>query len=390
MSRVRERGVMEKCTYCVQRIAEARIGADIADTPIADGAVMTACQQACPTRAISFGNIKDKTAPRRRREGRAHQLRHAGRARHPAAHHLPRARSATVSDENGWRVLRTRQIAGRIASVPLSGRLPRWFWLGFAVCFLVGLGFLFSVTWLLVEGIGTLGLNIPAAWGFMIVNTVWWIGIGHAGTLISAVLILLNQNWRASINRFAEAMTLLAAGMAGLFPILHLGRPEYFYWLLPLPVTHMPWPQWRSPLVWDFFAIATYIIVSLLFWYMGLVPDLAVLRDRATDARQADRLRHTGARLAWIGVPLVALRDGLFPDRRTGDAAGRFGALGGLARFHRRHHPRLSLDDLPALFRRRRALFRLCHGADDRDAAAHVLRLQGLHHRQAPRQRRAR
>ena len=173
-------------------------------------------------------------------------------------------------------------IAGRIASVPLTGRLPRWFWLGFGVCFLFALLFLFSVTWLLVNGIGTVGLNIPAAWGFMITSTVWWIGIGHAGTLISAVLILLNQNWRASINRFAEAMTLLAAAMAGMFPILHLGRPQYFYWLLPLPVTHMPWPQWRSPLVWDFFAIGTYIIVSLLFWYMGLIPDLAVLRDRAT------------------------------------------------------------------------------------------------------------
>ncbi len=177
-------------------------------------------------------------------------------------------------------------IAGRIAGVPLSGRLPRWFWFGFGICFLVGIGFLFSVTWLFVKGVGSVGLNVPAAWGFMIVNTVWWIGIGHAGTLISAVLILLNQNWRASINRFAEAMTLLAAGMAGLFPILHLGRPEHFYWLLPLPVTHMPWPQWRSPLVWDFFAIATYIIVSLLFWYMGLLPDLAVLRDRAATRRK--------------------------------------------------------------------------------------------------------
>jgi len=190
-------------------------------------------------------------------------------------------------------------IAGRIASVPLSGRLPRWFWFGFSICFLVGIGFLFSVTWLLVKGVGSVGLNVPAAWGFMIVNTVWWIGIGHAGTLISAVLILLNQNWRASINRFAEAMTLLAAGMAGLFPILHLGRPEYFYWLLPLPVTHMPWPQWRSPLLWDFFAIATYIIVSLLFWYMGLLPDLAVLRDRATT--RGKQLIYGVLALGWRG-----------------------------------------------------------------------------------------
>ena len=174
-----------------------------------------------------------------------------------------------------------REIVGRISSVPLRGRIPRYFWWVFLLFFAIALLFLFSIGWLLIEGIGTIGLEIPAAWGFMIVNTVWWIGIGHAGTLISAILVLLRQNWRNSINRFAEAMTLFAVGIAGLFPILHLGRPQYFYWLLPLPVTHMPWPNWRSPLVWDFFAIATYILVSLMFWYMGLVPDMAVLRDRA-------------------------------------------------------------------------------------------------------------
>jgi molybdopterin-containing oxidoreductase family membrane subunit len=187
------------------------------------------------------------------------------------------------------------EVAARVGSVPLRPRLPRHFWLAFALCLCFALLFLFSVVWLLTRGIGSVALNIPAAWGFMITNTVWWIGIGHAGTLISAVLLLLRQNWRASVNRFAEAMTLLAAGMAGLFPILHLGRPEYFYWLLPLPVTHMPWPQWRSPLVWDFFAIATYILVSLMFWYMGLLPDLAVLRDRAR------------SRFAQVGYGLMAL-----------------------------------------------------------------------------------
>ncbi len=191
------------------------------------------------------------------------------------------------------------EIAARIASVPLQGRVPRAFWLWFGAFFLLALIFLFSITWLLVAGIGSIGLNVPAAWGFLIVNTVWWIGIGHAGTLISAVLILLRQNWRNSINRFAEAMTLLAASLAGLFPILHLGRPEYFYWLLPLPVTHMPWPQWRSPLVWDFFAIATYLLVSLMFWYMGLVPDLAVLRDRA--ATRGKQVAYGLLALGWRG-----------------------------------------------------------------------------------------
>ena len=118
-------------------------------------------------------------------------------------------------------------------------------------------------------------------WGFAIVNFVWWIGIGHAGTLISAILLLLKQDWRTSINRFAEAMTLFAVACAGLFPLLHLGRPWVFYWLLPYPNTMALWPQWRSPLVWDVFAVSTYATVSLLFWYVGLIPDLATLRDRA-------------------------------------------------------------------------------------------------------------
>ena len=179
------------------------------------------------------------------------------------------------------------EITGRISSVVLQGRLPRRFWWGFAFFFLLALMFLASIGWLVTTGVGAYGINIPVAWGTMIANVVWWIGIGHAGTLISAVLLLMRQPWRDSINRFAEAMTLFAVAMAGLFPILHLGRPWFFYWLMPLPVTHMPWPQWRSPLVWDFAAIATYGILSLIFWYMGLIPDMAVLRDRAkTRAKQ--------------------------------------------------------------------------------------------------------
>jgi molybdopterin-containing oxidoreductase family membrane subunit len=179
------------------------------------------------------------------------------------------------------------KIDAKISSIVLAGRLPRGFWIGFALFFLLALLFLWSVTYLLVVGVGKVGINIPIAWGTMITNVVWWIGIGHAGTLISAVLLLFRQHWRASINRFAEAMTLFALSMAGIFPILHLGRPWFFYWLLPLPNTHMHWPQWRSPLVWDFAAIATYVIVSLLFWYMGLIPDLATLRDRARSRRTA-------------------------------------------------------------------------------------------------------
>ncbi|HSO06356.1 MAG TPA: NrfD/PsrC family molybdoenzyme membrane anchor subunit [Pelomicrobium sp.] len=145
----------------------------------------------------------------------------------------------------------------------------------------LSLGFLYAVTFVFTVGVGLLGINVPVAWGFPIINVVWWIGIGHAGTLISAILLLFRQPWRTSINRFAEAMTIFAAGIAALFPLIHLGRPWFFYWLLPYPDTMALWPQWRSPLVWDIFAIGTYLIVSILFWYMGLLPDLATLRDRA-------------------------------------------------------------------------------------------------------------
>ncbi|HUA58117.1 MAG TPA: NrfD/PsrC family molybdoenzyme membrane anchor subunit, partial [Verrucomicrobiae bacterium] len=126
----------------------------------------------------------------------------------------------------------------------------------------------------------TWGVQIPVAWAFAITSFVWWIGIGHAGTLISANLLLLNQRWRNSINRFAEAMTLFAVACAGMFPLLHLGRPWLFYWLFPYPNTMAIQPNFRSPLVWDVFAVSTYATVSALFWYVGLMPDLATLRDR--------------------------------------------------------------------------------------------------------------
>ena len=140
---------------------------------------------------------------------------------------------------------------------------------------------LFSIAAVLTIGVGLFGINIPVAWGFDIVNFVWWIGIGHAGTLISAILLLLRQKWRQSINRFAEAMTLFAVACAGLFPLLHLGRPWYVYWLFPYPSTMGIQPQFRSPLVWDVFAVSTYFTISLLFWYVGLIPDLATFRDQA-------------------------------------------------------------------------------------------------------------
>jgi molybdopterin-containing oxidoreductase family membrane subunit len=138
-----------------------------------------------------------------------------------------------------------------------------------------------AVSYLFLRGVGIWGINIPIAWGFAIVNFVWWIGIGHAGTFISAFLLLLRQDWRTSINRFAEAMTLFAVACAGMFPMLHLGRPWEFFWLFPYPNTMWLWPQFRSPLIWDVFAVSTYATISLVFWFVGLIPDLATMRDRA-------------------------------------------------------------------------------------------------------------
>ena len=172
-------------------------------------------------------------------------------------------------------------VSDKISSIVLrQRRRPGWF-LGFAISFLLLMMFFYAVTWLMIYGVGIWGVNIPIGWGFAITNFVWWIGIGHAGTLISAILLLLHQKWRTSINRFAEAMTLFAVACAGMFPLLHMGRPWLAYWLFPYPNVMGTWPQFRSPLVWDVFAVSTYATVSLLFWFVGLIPDLATLRDRA-------------------------------------------------------------------------------------------------------------
>ncbi len=151
----------------------------------------------------------------------------------------------------------------------------------------------------LFVGIGTWGNNIPVAWAFGITNFVWWIGIGHAGTLISAILLLLQQRWRTSINRFAEAMTLFAVAMAGLYPILHMGRPWLAWWLIPYPATTQLWPNFKSALPWDVFAISTYATVSFLFWYIGMIPDLATLRDVATS--RVRRIAYGILSFGWRG-----------------------------------------------------------------------------------------
>lgn len=215
-----------------------------------------------------------------------------------------------------------RSVTSKIADIVLARNTPRGWLVGFGIAFALMNVLLVSVAYLFVKGVGIWGINNPVGWGFAIVNFVWWIGIGHAGTLISAILLLFRQEWRTSINRFAEAMTLFAVAAAGTFPIIHMGRPWFAYWLMPLPNTMGLWPQFRSPLTWDVFAISTYGLVSLMFWYVGLVPDLATLRDKASHivlrrvygifalgwrgaAKHWHRYQKTYLLLAALSTPLV-------------------------------------------------------------------------------------
>src|ERR1700752_361643 len=172
-------------------------------------------------------------------------------------------------------------VTDKISAIVLTRPASLGWFAGFGLAFSIVMVLNVALAWLIIKGVGIWGINIPIGWGFAIVNFVWWIGIGHAGTLISAILFLLNQKWRTSINRFAEAMTLFAVACAGIFPLIHTGRPSMAYYMFPYPSTMGIWPQFRSPLIWDVFAVSTYGTVSLLFWFVGLLPDLATLRDRA-------------------------------------------------------------------------------------------------------------
>ncbi len=174
-----------------------------------------------------------------------------------------------------------RSVTEKISGIVLTPHTP----LGWFALFTVAGGgatvLLCAVTWLFLRGTGIWAITQPVAWGFAIINFVWWIGIGHAGTLISAILLLFKQTWRNAISRFAEAMTIFAVVCAGMFPLIHTGRPWLAYWMLPLPYTMTVWPQFRSPLLWDVFAVSTYATISVVFWYIGMVPDLGTFRDRS-------------------------------------------------------------------------------------------------------------
>jgi molybdopterin-containing oxidoreductase family membrane subunit len=191
-------------------------------------------------------------------------------------------------------------VTDRIASIALQRRTPLGWFIGFGIAFALLQLLLYTLATLLFKGVGVWGINVPVGWGFDIINLVWWIGIGHAGTLISAILLLLKQDWRTSINRFAEAMTLFAVACAVIFPVFHTGRPWLAaYWLMPYPNTMGLWPNFRSPLIWDVFAISTYGTVSALFWYVGLIPDMATLRDRAKS--KAWKIVYGMAAMGWRG-----------------------------------------------------------------------------------------
>jgi molybdopterin-containing oxidoreductase family membrane subunit len=177
--------------------------------------------------------------------------------------------------------------------------IPRWWILALGMAMLLFGVLDIAVVWLFYEGTGVWGIREPSAWGFAIVNFVWWVGIGHAGTFISAILFLVKQDWRNSINRMTEGMTLAAVSCAGLFPLLHLGRPWIFYWLVPYPNSLDMWPQFRSPLIWDFVAVSVYAAFSVMFWYVGLLPDLATMRDRSP--RLWQRVVYGVMALGWRG-----------------------------------------------------------------------------------------
>ena len=213
-------------------------------------------------------------------------------------------------------------ISDKVGGIVLKRKITLGWTFGLFMAFGLLQALAAGAVWLFMKGVGVWGINIPNGWGFAIINFVWWIGIGHAGTLISAILLLLNQSWRNAINRFAEAMTLFAVMCAGMFPVLHTGRPWLAYWLFPYPNTMALWPQFRSPLLWDVFAVSTYFTISAVFWFVGLLPDLATLRDTSkkpwqqmtygmlamgwrSSARHWQRYEKASLLLAGLATPLV-------------------------------------------------------------------------------------
>ncbi len=174
-----------------------------------------------------------------------------------------------------------RSLSEAVSAPVLRPQTPRWWWVGFAIGMVLLLVFVVQLVWLFVNGVGVWGVNIPVAWGFAILEYVWWIALASGGTIVSALFFLTRSPWRAATNRIAESMLLSAAPCAGLLPIMHLGRQGLFYWLFPYSNVMGVWPQVRSPLWWDFICLLCYILMSLMYYYAGLLPDLATVRDMA-------------------------------------------------------------------------------------------------------------
>jgi Ni/Fe-hydrogenase subunit HybB-like protein len=190
-------------------------------------------------------------------------------------------------------------VSETVSALALAGRAPRWWYVGFVVSSAFFLLFVVACVWTFAAGVGIWGVNIPVAWGLALANYVWWIGIASGGTFISSLFYLVGADWRNGVNRTAESLTLLAAAAAGMMPILHLGRQGLFYWLFPYPAVMGIWPQYLSPLLWDFVALLCYVLNSVVFWYTGLIPDCATLRDRAITRRR--RILYGVLALGWRG-----------------------------------------------------------------------------------------
>ena len=232
----------------------------------------------------------------------------------------------------------------RICAIALRERAYLWWWIAFVPSMALTLLLVVAIGYLFYAGIGIWGVSWPVMWGFAILSYVWWIAIASGGTIISALFFLMRADWRDSINRIAESMMLFGAAAAGIYPILHLGRPWFFYWLFFYPNTMTLWAQFRSPLLWDFWALLTYVLASVLFWYFGLIPDLASVRDRATTPREAADLWRARLRLSGHEPAVEAHARSLWRDGRHHGPGGRVDPQYRGTRLRRRRDPRMAFD----------------------------------------------